>query len=86
MNKLNLFRYFKRYSFLYLIAIVAMSAGTLLDQAAPLIVQHIIDDVLIAKKMEVLNLNSARPLLYSRFNVFSSEALPIIAILSFKQR
>ncbi len=55
MNKLNLFRYFKRYSFLYLIAIVAMSAGTLLDQAAPLIVQHIIDDVLIAKKMEVLN-------------------------------
>ncbi len=55
MNKLNLFRYFKRYSFLYLLAIVAMSAGTLLDQAAPLIVQHIIDDVLIAKKMEVLN-------------------------------
>ena len=27
----------------------------MLDQAAPLIVQHIIDDVLIAKKMEVLN-------------------------------
>ena len=55
MNKLNLFRYFKRYSFLYLIALLAMSAGTMLDQAAPLIVQHIIDDVLIAKKMEVLN-------------------------------
>ena len=55
MNKLNLFHYVKRYSFLYLIAIVAMSAGTLLDQAAPLIVQHIIDDVLIAKHMEVLN-------------------------------
>lgn len=55
MNKLNLFRYFKRYSFLYLIALIAMSAGTLLDQAAPLIVQHIIDDVLIAKRMEVLN-------------------------------
>ncbi len=55
MNKLNLFRYFKRYSFLYLIALLAMSAGTLLDQAAPLIVQHIIDDVLIAKRMEVLN-------------------------------
>ena len=32
-----------------------MSASTLLDQAAPIIVQHIIDDVLIAKKMEVLN-------------------------------
>ena len=55
MNKLNLFHYVKRYTFLYLIAIVAMSAGTLLDQAAPLIVQHIIDDVLLAKKMEVLN-------------------------------
>lgn len=55
MNKLNLFRYFKRYSFLYLIALLAMTAGTMLDQAAPLIVQHIIDDVLIAKKMEILN-------------------------------
>lgn len=55
MNKLNLFHYVKRYTFLYLIAIVAMSAGTLLDQAAPLIVQHIIDDVLLAKKMQVLN-------------------------------
>ena len=55
MNKLNLFRYFKRYSFLYLIALLAMTAGTMLDQAAPLIVQHIIDDVLIAKKMEVLS-------------------------------
>ena len=55
MNKLNLLHYFKRYSFLYLIALIAMSASTLLDQAAPLIVQHIVDDVLIAKKMEVLN-------------------------------
>ena len=55
MNKLNLFRYFKRYSFLYLLALLAMSAGTMLDQAAPLIVQHIIDDVLIAKSMEILN-------------------------------
>lgn len=55
MNKLNLLHYFKRYSFLYLIALIAMSASTLLDQAAPLIVQHIVDDVLIAKKLEVLN-------------------------------
>ncbi len=55
MNKLNLFRYFRKYSFLYLIALIAMTAGTMLDQAAPLIVQHIIDDVLIAKKLEVLN-------------------------------
>ena len=55
MNRLNLLHYFKRYSFLYLIALIAMCASTLLDQAAPLIVQHIVDDVLIAKKMEVLN-------------------------------
>ncbi|MCR5062083.1 MAG: ABC transporter ATP-binding protein/permease, partial [Treponema sp.] len=54
MNKLNLMRYVRKYSFLYLIALIAMSASTLLDQAAPLIVQHIIDDVLIARKMEVL--------------------------------
>lgn len=55
MNKLNLMRYIRKYSLLYLIALIAMCASTLLDQAAPLIVQHIIDDVLIAKKMEVLN-------------------------------
>lgn len=32
-----------------------MTAGTMLDQAAPLIVQHIVDDVLIGRKIEVLN-------------------------------
>ena len=55
MNRLNLFRYFRKYSFLYLIALLAMTAGTMLDQAAPLIVQHIVDDVLIGRKIEVLN-------------------------------
>lgn len=53
MNKLNLFHYVRKYLVLYLIAFLAMSAGTLLDQAAPLIVQHIIDDVLIARRMEI---------------------------------
>lgn len=53
MNKLNLFKYFKKYTFLYLLAVIAVTIGTLLDQIAPLIVQHIIDDVLIAKKMEI---------------------------------
>ena len=33
-----------------------MTAATLLDQAAPLIVQHIVDDVLIGKNIGVLNL------------------------------
>ena len=55
MNKLNLFRYFKKYSFLYLIAFIAMTVSTLLDQIAPIIVQHIVDDVLVAKKIDVLN-------------------------------
>lgn len=32
-----------------------MCAGTLLDQVVPLIVQHIVDDVLIAKRIEILN-------------------------------
>lgn len=56
MNKLNLGRYFKKYAFLYLIAVLAMASSTLLDMAAPLIVQHIVDDVLIARNMDVLNL------------------------------
>lgn len=56
MNKLNLFKYFRKYSYLYLIALLAMTAATLLDQAAPLIVQHIVDDVLIGKNTGVLNL------------------------------
>lgn len=56
MNKLNLSKYFRKYSYLYLIALLAMTAATLLDQAAPLIVQHIVDDVLIEKNTGVLNL------------------------------
>ncbi len=51
-NKLNLGRYFIKYSPLYFIAFVAMIIGTFLDQVAPLIVQHIVDDVLIAHNME----------------------------------
>ena len=54
MNKLNLGRYFKKYAALYIIAIISMMAGTLLDMAAPLLVQHIVDDVLIARRMEIL--------------------------------
>ncbi|MCR5189682.1 MAG: ABC transporter ATP-binding protein/permease [Treponema sp.] len=56
MNKLNLSKYFRKYSYLYLIALLAMAAATLLDQAAPLIVQHIVDDVLIGKNIGVLNM------------------------------
>lgn len=55
-NKLNLSRYFKKYAFLYLIAILAMTAGTFLDMIAPIIVQHIVDDVLVAKNLDPLKL------------------------------
>ena len=55
MNRLQLVRYFRKYSVLYFIALAAMIVSTLLDQAAPLIVQHIVDDVLIARRMELLN-------------------------------
>ncbi len=54
MNKLHLSRYFKKYAILYIVAILAMCASTLLDMAAPLIVQHIVDDVLIAKNLNLL--------------------------------
>lgn len=53
MNKLNLGRYFKRYAVMYLIAFLCMTGGTLLDMAAPKIVQHICDDVLIGRNMEI---------------------------------
>lgn len=39
---------------MYLIAFLAMTAATILDQTAPLIIQHVIDDVLIAKRIELL--------------------------------
>ena len=54
MNKLNLPKYFGKYWFLYLIATIAMVAGTMLDMVAPKIVQHITDDVLVAHKMDLL--------------------------------
>ena len=54
MNKLNLPKYFGRYWFFYVLAFIAMTAGTLLDMIAPKIVQHITDAVLIAHKMELL--------------------------------
>lgn len=55
-NKLNLFSYVKKYIFLYFLAVVAITLSTLLDMAAPLIVQHIVDDVLVAHNMDVLSL------------------------------
>ena len=56
MNKLNLAGYFKKYAFVYVIAFVAMTASTFLDQLAPLFVQHIVDDVLLAHNIEPLKL------------------------------
>ena len=55
MNKLNLTGYVKKYALFYLIAVICMAAGTMLDQVAPIIIQHIVDDVLVARKMELLH-------------------------------
>lgn len=54
MSKLNLWKYIKKYLFLYIIATLSMTIGTILDMAAPLLVQHIVDDVLIARRIEIL--------------------------------
>ena len=56
MNRLNLGHYVKKYSFFYVISIIAISASILLDMIAPKAVQHIIDDVIIDHKMEVLKI------------------------------
>ncbi len=42
------------YAVLYTIAVISMGIGTWLDMIAPVIVQHIVDDVLIARKMDLL--------------------------------
>ena len=55
-ERLILARYFKKYAFVYIIAFVAMTASTFLDQLAPLFVQHIVDDVLLAHNIEPLKL------------------------------
>ena len=55
MNKLNLRSYFKKYAFLYFIAIIAMLGGTMLDMVFPIVVQHIVDDVLIGKALDLVN-------------------------------
>ncbi|MBO5608267.1 MAG: ABC transporter ATP-binding protein [Treponema sp.] len=53
-TKLHLGRYVRPYAVLYTIAVISMGIGTWLDMIAPVIVQHIVDDVLIARKMDLL--------------------------------
>ena len=55
-NKFNLGAYFKKYAFLYLLATLCMMVGVMLDMVFPIVVQHIVDDVLIARKMEIINM------------------------------
>lgn len=56
MNKLNLGHYIKKYSLFYVIAIITVCASILLDMIAPKAVQHIIDDVIIGKNIDVLKI------------------------------
>lgn len=53
-NVKNLWKYVKKYSILYVIAITAMVASILLDAISPQITRHIIDDVIVGGKMELL--------------------------------
>ena len=55
-TKLNLGKYVRRYAVLYSIAVIAMGFSTWLDMIAPIIVQHIVDDVLIARQMNLLKM------------------------------
>lgn len=55
-TKLNLFSYFRRHILFYLIALLAVIFSILLDMYAPIIVQHIVDDVIIAKNTEPLKI------------------------------
>lgn len=52
-EKLHLWRFVRRYIFLYFIAVFAMVFATLLDMIFPIVMQHIVDDVLIAKNTEI---------------------------------
>lgn len=50
----NLWKYGKKYSLLYGLAITAMIISILLDAAAPQITKHIIDDVIVGGQMQIL--------------------------------
>ena len=52
----SLFPYLRKYSFFYLIALLCITASVFLDMISPVIIQHIVDDVLIAKNIEPLKL------------------------------
>ncbi len=55
-NSFSLFPYLRKYSFFYLIALLCITASVFLDMISPVIIQHIVDDVLIAKNIEPLKL------------------------------
>ncbi|MEE3314499.1 MAG: ABC transporter ATP-binding protein [Treponema sp.] len=55
-TKLNLAKHVRPYVALYSVAILAMAFSTWLDMIAPIIVQHIVDDVLIARQMDLLKM------------------------------
>ena len=50
----NLGKYVKKYGILYVVAIAAMVVSILLDAASPQITRHIIDDVIVGGRLELL--------------------------------
>lgn len=55
-TKLKLFSYFRKHLPLYFIALLAVIFSILLDMYAPIIVQHIVDDVIVAQNLEPLKI------------------------------
>jgi ATP-binding cassette, subfamily B, multidrug efflux pump len=54
MKKLNLGHYIGKYAFFYVIAFLCITGSVILDMTSPVIVQHIVDDVLVAGNIEPL--------------------------------
>lgn len=54
MKKLNLGHYIGKYAFFYVIAFLCITGSVILDMTSPVIVQHIVDDVLVARNIEPL--------------------------------
>ena len=52
-ESLHLWRFVRRYTVGYMIAFLAMVFSTLLDMVFPIVMQHIVDDVLIARNMQI---------------------------------
>ena len=54
MNKNPIKKYFRKYWYLYVIALTSMFISIFLDMRAPMVTSSIIDDVIVDGKIELL--------------------------------